>query len=94
MTVTKAPLAVTFDADEAALFRFHAKTIGRTIENYLEECANSILQAALDDVTGEDWDEKSRRKNKARFASLAAAVAKRDEEDVARIAARRAARAD
>ena len=84
MKVTKAPLAVTFDADEAALFRFHAKSIRRTIENYLEECANSLLQAALDEVTGLDWDEEARRKNKARFASVAAAVAKRYEEDAAR----------
>lgn len=91
MTVTKAPLTVTFDADEAALFRFHAKTIHRTIENYMEECANSLLQAALDDLSGSDWDEKSRRKHKARFASVAAAVAKRDEKDVARIRAARAA---
>ena len=92
MKVTKAPLAVTFDAQEAALFRFHAKTIHRTIADYLEECTNSLLQAALDDLTGSDWDEESRRKYKARFASVAAAVAKRDEEDAAR-ARRRAARA-
>ena len=91
MKITKAPLAVTFDAQEAALFRFHAKTMRRTIENYLEECANSLLQAALADLTGSDWDEKSRRKHKARFASVAAAVAKRDEEDIAHIRAAHAA---
>ena len=91
MTVTKDPLAVTFDADEAALFRFHAKSIRRMIENYLEECANSLLQAALDEVTGLDLDEEARRKNKARFAAVAAAVAKRDEAAIARLAAARAA---
>jgi len=84
MKVTKAPLAVIFDADEAALFRLHAEIMERPIENYLRMSINSLLDAALGEVLAAASDEETRNADKARFASVSARLAKWNEEEAAR----------
>lgn len=91
MKATLDPLGIVFEEDEAALVRLHAERIERPIEDYLRECARSLLDAALGDALASAPDEETRRADKERFAALAARLAKWDEEDAARLAAARAA---
>lgn len=91
MKVTKAPLGVTFDADEIDLFQLDAEITERTIENYLQGWINSILDAALSNVLESAQDEETRQQDKTRFATVEARVAKWHDEDFARVRAVRAA---
>jgi len=93
MKATLDPLGILFEEDEADLLRLHAEITERPIENYLRMCIHSLLYAALEQVLTCAEDEETRTADKERFAALAARLDKWDEEDAARCARRRAARA-
>ena len=88
MKVTLAPLGVALEEDEADLFRLHAEIIERPIEEYLQMSIHSLLDAALGEVLAAASDEETRAADKERFAALSARLAKWEEDDAARFAAR------